>query len=199
MPHYQYDTPRLSPRVKQQNEYRYWNRTAAAAHHVCEVIQLTVWRPAAWKGEEVQSCSASVVHPNGQNTSAAQTTAAAPSSIASSLADVHQSHMCLPARGLSQQGPSTFPPLGLLLRSAQQHACWYPQTCQPRRLMLSPSQQSVSSAAIQSARTSRALRSRGKLPPANPSSAFSIRRPATSMPGVWGRQLATAAITPPFV
>ena len=87
MPHYHYDTPKLSPRVKtcrdQQNEYRCRNSTAAAAHQVCESTTAYCMETSSMEVEEVQSRSASVVHRNGRNMSAAQTTAAVPGSIAS--------------------------------------------------------------------------------------------------------------------
>ena len=79
MPHYHYDTPKLSPRVKacrDQHEYRYRNGTAAAAHQVCRNTTAYGMETSSMEVEEVQGRSASVVHRNGQNMSAAQTTTA---------------------------------------------------------------------------------------------------------------------------
>ena len=84
--------------------------------------------------EEVQSRSASVVHRNGQNMSAAQTTAAVPGSIASFFgrrAQTTSIYLCLLMLKLSQRGPSTSQPRRLLLRPAQQYLS--PQMYQPRR------------------------------------------------------------------
>ena len=71
--------------------------------------------------EEVQSRSASVVHRNGQHMSAAQTTAAVPSSIANFFDRRAQTTSVPPGAKALQQGPSTFQPPRLLLRSAQQY------------------------------------------------------------------------------
>ena len=152
MPHCHYDTPTLSPRVKgcrnQQNEYRYRNSTAAAAHQVCGITAAYSMDPSSMEAEEVQSRSASV-------------------SISTGITCLwlrrllrFQAYLCLRVRGHSPQLPSTFQPPRLLLRFAQQNR--NAQMWRPRRLMLRPSQQSSWSAASQSARTSRALRNGAK-------------------------------------
>ena len=130
--------------------------------------------------EEVESRSARVVHRTGKTCLRLRQLLRFHALSRLVLAVVHKLHLCLPVRRRLQQAPSTFQPLRLLLRSAQRDGYQYPQMCQPRRLMLMPSQQSSWSAASQSARTSRASRIRGKLPPASPSSASSVRPLATS-------------------
>ena len=148
----------------QQNEYWYRNSTAAAAaHQIRERTTTYLMETNIMEVEKVQSRSASVVHRNGQNVSPAQATAAVPGSIASFFLPSCTNHMCASrCRGFHSRRPSIFQPPRLPLRSAQQYR--YAHILQPRRLMLRPSQHSSWSAASQRARTSRALRNRGKLP-----------------------------------
>ena len=108
MPYNQYDTPKLSPRVKacrvQQNEYRCPYSTAAVAHQVYESTTAYRTETSSREVKEVQSRCVSVVHRSGQNVSAVQTTAAIPGSITSSSIVVHKPHLCLLVLKLSQQG-----------------------------------------------------------------------------------------------
>ena len=86
---YHYDTPQVItagesvPRLTKRVPYR--NSIAAATHQVCERTTAYRKETSSMEVEQVQSRtrSASVVHPNGQNMSAAQTIAAVPGSIAS--------------------------------------------------------------------------------------------------------------------
>ena len=95
---------------------RLLNSTAVAAHQVCESTIAYRKDTSSMKVEEVQSRNASVVHRNGQNMSAAQTTAAAvPGSIASFFGR-YKPHLCLPVRRRSKQGPTFQPLLQHMLR-----------------------------------------------------------------------------------
>ena len=141
--------------------------------------------------DEVQSRSASVVHHKGQNMSAAQTIAAVPDSIASFFIRRAQTTSVPPGAEAFTAGPvpATATAAAVLTTVRVPVPADVPATAPDAEA----SQQSSWSAASQSA--SRALRSRGKLPPGSRSSA-SIRRLATSMPGAWRQKLASAAITP---
>ena len=169
MPHYHYDTPKLSQRVKacrdQQNEYRHRNSTQQQQQHVkcARVPQLTVWKPAAWRWRRYRAVVQAWSIATGETCVRLRRLLRFQARSRLSLTVVHKPHLCLPVpRRHSQQGPSTFQPPRLPLRSAQQYR--YAHILQPRRLMLRPSQHSSWSAASQRARTSRALRNRGKLP-----------------------------------
>ena len=123
----------ISQRVKtcrdQLNEHRYRNSTAAAAHQVCE--STTAYRMEtgsmryrvavqAWSIATSKTCLRLGQLLRFQAGSR------------HFLAVVHKPHLCLPVRRLSHQGPSTFQPLRLLLRPAEQYGYRYPQMCRPR-------------------------------------------------------------------
>ena len=108
MPHYHYDTPKLSPRVKACRDNKKTstgNSTAAAARQVCESTTAYGMETSSTEVEEVQSRTASVVHRNGQNMSAAQTSAAVPGSIASFFDRRAQTTSVPPGAGAFTAGP----------------------------------------------------------------------------------------------
>ena len=106
-------------------------------HTTCaKVPQLTIWRPAGWRWKHrpaVHACSITT----GKTYLRLRRLLRFQARLRLFLTVVHKPHLRLRVLRLSQQGPSTFQPPRLLLRSAQQYQ--YPQMCQPRRLMLRPS------------------------------------------------------------